>query len=116
MDFAGRILSETTTQITVPRLTSTIVDRTPLTELSKDGAAAFDRSFVVATLTVPGESVSRNLTYLVPTKQVALPRPRLSVAISQEGEGLEIKIHSDVLARSVRLAYPDWSARLCLYQ
>jgi beta-mannosidase len=110
LGFDGKVLSSKTQQITVPPLASTILSYVPLTELSQESATALETSFVVATLTIAGEPVSRNLTYLVPTKQVKLPLSNLSTDVAKDKDGLVVNLRTDVLARSVRLVSADASA------
>jgi beta-mannosidase len=110
LGFDGKVLSSKTQQVTVPPLASTIFSYVPLTELSQESATALDRSFVVATLTIAGEPVSRNLTYLVPTKQVKLPLPNLNIDVAKDGDGLVVNLRTDALARSVHMVSADSSA------
>jgi beta-mannosidase len=110
LGFDGKVLSSKTQQITIPPLSSTIISYAPLTELSQESATALEESFIVATLTIAGEPVSRNLTYLVPTKQVKLPLPNLSADVTKDGDGLVINLRTNMLARSVRLVSADASA------
>jgi beta-mannosidase len=110
LGFDGKVLSSKTQQVTVPPLASTILSRAPLTELSQENATALEQSFVVATLTIAGEPISRNMTYLVPTKQVKLPSANLNTDVAKDGDGLVVNLRTNALARSVRLVSADASA------
>ncbi len=110
LGFDGNVLSSKTQQVIVPPLASTILSYLPLTKLSQESGTALEQGFVVATLTIAGEPVSRNITYLVPTKQVKLPSVNLTADVAKDGDGLVVNLRSDTLARSVRLVSADASA------
>lgn len=110
LGFDGKVLSTRSQQVEVPALASTVVLKTHLTELAQEGGNGLDQGFIVATLTVPQEPVSRNVTYLVPTKQIKLPPANVRFAVTREGSGIVVKLGSDTLARSVRLASRDDTA------
>lgn len=105
--FNGKVLSTLTSNVTVPPLASTILTSIPLTQLSQGAGGTLDKGFIAATLTVSGEPVSRNLIYLLPTKQIKLPTPKLTTEIIRDGTGLLIKLSSAQLARAVYLVSPD---------
>ena len=67
---------------------------------------------MVADLEVDGKSVSRNLIYLVPTKQVHLPEAHISAELTQAADGYHLKLSSPVLARSVYVTFGDASPDL----
>jgi beta-mannosidase len=60
---------------------------------------------VVAELEGGGAQISRNLTYLVPVKEVHLKPATLKVETSSANGKLQIRITSPVLARSVYLSF-----------
>ena len=82
----------------------------PLSALG--GADSIDTAHVVvvAELVVEGKSASRNLIYLVPTKQVHLPEAHISAELTQTAEGYHLKLSSPVLARSVYVTFGAASA------
>lgn len=108
--FDGKVLSSTTQQVDAPPLASTIASQVSLLTLSQESAGTLEQSFIVATLTVPGEPVSRSVTYLVPTKEVKLPPANIHAGVTKDGDGLIVTLRTDTLARSVRLFSPDDSA------
>ena len=67
---------------------------------------------MVAELVVDGKTISRNLIYLVPTKQVHLPEAHISAELVVAAEGFHLKLSSPVLARSVYVTFGDASAEL----
>jgi len=103
LGFDGKVFSSRSQQVDVPALASTVVFKTHLTELAQEGGNGLDQGFVVATLTIPQEQIYRNVTYLVPTKQIKLPTANITSAVTREGDGVLVKLGSDKLARSVRL-------------
>jgi beta-mannosidase len=70
------------------------------------------REVAVADLVVDGESVSRNLIYLVPTKLVHLPEAHISAELTQATDGYHLKVSSPVLARSVYVTFGATSPEL----
>lgn len=111
LGFDGKVLSSNRTQVTVPPLASTILASVPMTQLSQVAGGKLEDGFIVATLTVAGEPVSRNLTYLVPTRQIHLPAAKVTSEVTKEGDGLRVKLTTDTLARSVRLVSADDDAK-----
>jgi beta-mannosidase len=107
LGFDGKVISSSTTMVTVPPLSSTILISVPLTQLSEETAGKLEDGFIVATLSVAGEPVSRNLTYLVPTRQIKLPAAKVNAEVTKDGDGVVIKLTTDNLARSVRLVSGD---------
>jgi beta-mannosidase len=109
MHFDGKVMFEKTIPVEVQPLSSSIVYEKPLIELS---AAEQDLSqaFVVTTLTVADEPVSEGIVYLLPTKQIKLPRAHISVKVQAVANGVTLLLQTDALARSVQLTSEDDSA------
>ena len=84
----------------------------PLTKLTDAGAIDTSRVFVEAELTHGGTELSRNLTYLVPVKQVQLMPARLKVETSQDKGIYKIRVTSPVLARSVYLSFGNLGVKV----
>jgi beta-mannosidase len=110
LGFDGKVLSTTSTQVTVPPLASTILTSVPLTQLSQQSGGKLEDGFIVATLSVAGEPVSRNLTYLLPTRQINLPTAKVNADVTKDGDELVVKLTTNKLARSVRLVSADDAA------
>jgi beta-mannosidase len=83
-----------------------------LTDLG--GAYSTDNAlvFAIAELVADGKSISRNLIYLVPTKQVHLPAVHIATQLTQATDGYDLKLSSPVLARSVYVSFGDATAEL----
>ena len=62
---------------------------------------------LVAELTAGGVPVSRNLFYFLKTRELALPSPELSVAVTPHRIGATVKVTARRFARAVWLSTPD---------
>jgi beta-mannosidase len=112
LDFDGKVVKETTQQVSVPGLSSQVYLQWPLSDLGGADDTDAAREVTVAELVVDGKSVSRNLIYLVPTMQVHLPEARLSAELTQLTDGYHLKLSSPVLARSVYVTFGAASPEL----
>jgi beta-mannosidase len=97
----GKTVNEKSQAIEVPPLSSHVSLRLPKEEFTK--GADLSRAFVVADLIVGGKTVSSNLLFLVPTKEVRLPQ----APIKTEWSGTRLRLSSTVLARSVWISFGD---------
>jgi beta-mannosidase len=111
MDFDGKVLLEDKHDISIEPLASKVYLDWPLAKLTQAGAADTSRVFVVAEVLNTSKSVSRNLVYLAPTKEVHLKPVALQTNISRSEQKTQgkntytIRITSPVLARSVYLSF-----------
>ncbi len=112
MDFDGKVLLEDSHQVSVDPLSSKVYLDWPLVKLTEAGASDTSRVFIVADLTEGATEISRNLTYLAPTKEVHLKPASLDVQTTAAGASLKIRITSPVLARSVYLSFGDLDAQI----
>jgi beta-mannosidase len=107
MDFDGKVLMDEARLVDVAPLTSKIVFTWPLSKLADVGVTDASSVFAVANLSADGAELSRNLTYLVPVKEVHL-KPAVLVVESTGANGrFTIRVTSPVLARSVYLSFGD---------
>jgi beta-mannosidase len=104
MDFDGKVLMDETRSIDVAPLASNVVLAWPLEKLADVGATAVSRVFAVTDLTANGAELSRNLTYLVPVKQIHLEPAILGVETAGTDGKFTIRVTSSVLARDVYLS------------
>ena len=102
LDFDGKVLQEEKRDVTVDPLISKVYLDWPLSKLM---AADTSRVFVVADLTSGGKQISRNLTYLVPVKEIHLKPAELKVEATPSDGKICVRVSSAVLARSVYLEF-----------
>jgi beta-mannosidase len=105
MNFDGKVMLEETHPVEVEPLTSKVYLDWPLKKLADAGGADTSRVFVVAELTAGKEEISRNLTYLAPTKEIHLTSAALKVETTGAKGSYKIRVTSPVLARSVYLSF-----------
>jgi beta-mannosidase len=120
MDFDGKVLLDESQAVEVAPLSSQVYLEWPLYKLTQAGAADTSRGFVVAELTASGATISRNLLYLAPVKEVHLKPAVLKIEVSKTDplprekskftNKYQIEVTSPVLARSVYLAFGDLDA------
>lgn len=110
MDFSGKVLHEEIHPVEVTPLSSQVYAEWPLSKLV--GGMDASHAFFVAELKSGDTQISRNLVYLLPTKQVQLIPAALKVEISSTDGSYKIRVSSPVLARSVYLSFGDLEVNL----
>jgi len=84
-----------------------------LGDVAADAQQADHGFFVVAELTASGATISRNLLYLAPVKEVHLKTAALKVETSADkGNNAIIRVTSPVLARSVYLSFGNLDVKV----
>src|SRR6185369_13821023 len=73
----------------------------PVSDLLKD--VDEKNSLVRATLKVGGQTISSNIYYFRPYKEMAFTRPNIKTEISPSSDGFNIRLSSDRVARAVNL-------------
>ena len=112
MDFDGKVLLEDNHDVIVDPLTSKVYLDWPLAKLAQSGAGDTSRVFLVAELTSGNTQISRNLTYLAPTKEVRLKPAQLALDTTGANGKYLIRITSLVLTRSVYLSFGSLDAQV----
>ena len=105
MDFNGKVLLEESKAVTVDPLSSKVLLEWPLKKLADAGARDTSKVFVVADLAKGNETLSQNLIYIAPTKEIHLPAASLKVETSGAPGKYVVRVASPVLARSVYLSF-----------
>jgi beta-mannosidase len=111
MDFDGHVLREEKKEVTLAPLASEVLLEWPLADLV-NAATDTSRVFVAADLSAEDGETSRNLTYLVPVKEIHLEPAPLSVAIDEQNGSYRIRVSSPKLARSVYLSFGSLDVKL----
>jgi beta-mannosidase len=112
-DFNGNVLTQQVLPVTVAPLSSKVYAVWPMQELLKKlGRDTLSDVFVHTELLVGDQTVSRNLIYLVPTKEVHLPRATLKTELTGVDGVYRLHITSPVLARGVYVSFGDKDAKL----
>jgi beta-mannosidase len=112
MNFDGKVFMDESRSVDVAPLASVVVLTWPLEKLADVGVTDTSGVFAVADLTDDGAELSRNLTYLVPVKEVHLKPAALGVETADAGGSFTIRVTSPVLARSVYLSFGDLDVSL----
>jgi beta-mannosidase len=112
MDFDGKVLLEENQDVSVTPLASKVYVNWPYQKLTQTGASDTSRVFVVADLTTAGATISRNLTYLAPVKEVHLKPAALKVDLSTATGKFRVQVTSPVLARSVYLSFGNLDVKV----
>ncbi len=112
MDFDGKVLLEEKQDVSVTPLASKVYVDWPYLKLTQAGASDMSRVFVVADLTAGDTTISRNLTYLAPLKEVHLKPAALKVEISGANGKFRVQVASPVLARSVYLSFGNLDVKV----
>ncbi len=112
MDFDGKVLLDDSHPVDVTPLSSKVYLDWPLKKVADAGGADTSRVFVVAELNAGAEQISRNLTYLAPTKEVHLKPAVLHVETTGVSGSYKVRITSPVLARSVYLSFGDLDVKV----
>jgi beta-mannosidase len=110
MQFDGTVVKEISQPVNVPALSSTVVERLPVSSIGDK--LDLSKLFVSVVLKVNGDVVSSNITYFVPTKQIQLPTPDIHTTVTKQADGYDVELTSPVLERSVFVSFGDVDAEL----
>jgi beta-mannosidase len=110
MSFDGRVLSETTTPVAMPALSSTRVNTLADDALLKGADPA--ATLAVFTMEVEGKPVSRYILYFRTARDLKLPQAKVTAHITKAEQGLELTLHADTLARDVWVSFGNQDVTL----
>lgn len=105
LDFNGKVIKETSQNVTIAPLASRIYQQITMTDLLSLGKLDMSRLVGVANLTIGGKEVSSNLVFFVPSKQIHLQPATISAEISPATDGFNVVMKSPVLARAAYLSF-----------
>lgn len=113
MDFHGRVLLEDVRPLRVEPLSSKVEAELPMSKISAGaGATDLSRVFIVAEWKPESGESSRNLLYLVPTRQVQLPSVAIATGLTGEDGTYALSLRAPALARSVHISFGQLDAKL----
>ena len=105
MDFAGKVVSDKSTDIDVPAQSSAIYSTQTEQELL--GSADPKTVFAVYEVQQGGKVISSNEVFFTKSKDIDLPSPNIEVKVAGEGDKVTITMKSATLARHVALFFGD---------
>jgi len=112
MTLDGATVSENTQTIQVPELSSKIYLQRPLSEFVNANGMDAAKIFAITDLSVDGKTVSSNLLYFVPKKEIHLPAAQIETELSSDETGYRLRLTSKVLARSVYVTFGNLDVQL----
>jgi beta-mannosidase len=111
MTLDGSTVSDNTQPIQVPELSSKTYVQRPLSEFVNANGTDAAKIFAVTDLVVDGKTVSSNLLYFVPKKEIHLPPAQIETELSS-GTGYRLRLTSKALARSVYVTFGNLDVQL----
>jgi beta-mannosidase len=112
MTLDGATLSDNTRPIQVSELSSKIYVRNPLSEFVNANKIDAAKIFAVTDLIVDGKTVSSNLVYFVPKKEIHLPAAQIETEFTGAGSAYTLRLASKLLARSVYVTFGNNEVQL----
>ena len=110
LSFDGRVLSESTTPVSMAPLSSTRMNSLSDDAMLKDADPA--KTVVDFEMMVDGQVVSRHLLYFRAARDLALPQAKVTAHVTEGKQGNELVLHSDMLARDVWISFGDQDVTL----
>jgi beta-mannosidase len=112
MEFDGKVLLEEKQDVRIDPLSSKVYADWPFLKLTQAGVSDTSRVFVVAELSATGKPISRNLTYVAPTKEVHLAPAKLNIDTTGSNGKYQVHVSSPVLARDVYLSFGNLDVKV----
>jgi len=107
IDFDGKILWEKSSEITIPSNASTNYFEANKTGLLKDAGNLPANSVLVCELVENETVISKNSFYFMPYKALQVVKPEVTWQVARSGEGFDITIKTNKLAKNVYLQIAD---------
>ncbi len=108
IDFGGKVLWEKTSEVTVPANASTNYFEVNKTAFLKESGNQAANSVLVCELVSEGNKLSsKNSFFFKPFKELKIEKPQVSVETAKTGEGFDITLKTDKLAKNVYLQIGD---------
>ncbi len=111
IEVSGKIIMETTKNVTIEPLASKIYEQLTVTDLFSSGPLDLTNLFGTVDVSVGGEEISSNLVFFVPSKQIHLNHAQISAVITPAGRGFDVVLRSPILARAVCLSFGSIDAQ-----
>jgi beta-mannosidase len=109
MEFSGNCLSDASKDLEVAPASSKLIES--LNEQKLIGKSDPKNVFAIFDLVVEGKTVSTNIVFFAPARDLKLPSPVIDHSFSQRGQATILTLKSNVLARQVFLSFGDLEAR-----
>lgn len=108
IDFNGKVLWEKTSEVTVPANASTNYFEVNKTAFLKESGNQAANSVLICELVSEGNKLSsKNSFFFKPFKELKIEKPQVSVETAKTGEGFDITLKTDKLAKNVYLQIGD---------
>jgi beta-mannosidase len=109
MTMDGKVVMEQSKLVTLPPLSAAAYLDFPLEQIAAK-QPDLGKLVLAVDFQTGGETVSQNLAYLVPTKQIHLLPAKIETAITQDGNKIEVTLSSKVVTRDVYVTFGDVNA------
>jgi beta-mannosidase len=107
IDFEGKVLWEKTSEVTIPANASANYFNVNKTTFLKEAGNQSANSVFVCELVENGTLISKNTFYFKPFKELKVTKPEVSWQVAKVGEGFDITVKTDILAKNVYLQIGD---------
>jgi beta-mannosidase len=107
IDFDGKVLWEKSSEITIPANANTNYFEVDKSEFLKENGNQPANSVLVCELVEKGMIISKNSFYFKPFKELKVTKPEVMWQVAKAGEGFDITMKTDKLAKNVYLQIGD---------
>jgi beta-mannosidase len=107
IDFNGKVIWEKNAQVTVPANTSTNFFEVNKTAFLTETGNLADKTVLVCELVENENVISKNSFFFKPFKELKTEKPQVSFETAKTGDGFDITVKTDRLAKNVYLQIGD---------